>query len=96
MTSESPDEPKPAGKSKQTEPAETMPRDVGEFVGTVACEVQSITRLARGLCEADASQESAAHIRRASRVLDEGVERASKSLLDRPLEIGRASGRERV
>ena len=85
MTTKSRDRPKRAGKSKQPESAGTMPHDVGEFVGTVACEVRSIARLARGLCEADASQESAALIKRASRVLDEGVERASKSLLDRPL-----------
>ena len=85
MTTESPDEPKRAGKSTQTEPAETIPRDVGEFVDTVAHEVRSIARLARGLCEADASQESAALIKRPSRVGDEGVHGVSKSLLDQPL-----------
>ena len=85
MTGKSRDAPKQAGKSKQTEPAETMPRDVGEFVGTVKHEVQSIARLARGLCEADASQQSAALIKRPSHPLDEGVDGASKSLLDRPL-----------
>ena len=85
MTTESPDGPKRAGKSKQTEPAETIPRDVGEFVDTVANAVLSIARLARGLCEADASQESAALIKRRSHPLDEGVHGASKSLLDQPL-----------
>ena len=77
--------PKRAVKSKRTEVAETIPRDVGEFVDTVAHEVLSITRLARGLCEADASQESAARIKHPSRALDEGVYGASKSLLDQPL-----------
>ena len=85
MSTESRDGPKRPRKSKQTEPAETIPRDVDEFVGTVAHEVQSIARLARGLCEADASQESAALIKRRSGVSDEGVDGASKSLLDRPL-----------
>ncbi|MEE8153769.1 MAG: hypothetical protein V3T53_02285 [Phycisphaerales bacterium] len=85
MTTESPDGPKRARKSKQTEPAETIPRDVGEFVDTIAHEARSIARLARGLCEADASQESAALIKRPSRALDEGVPGASKSLLDQPL-----------
>ena len=78
MTSKSPDAPKRAGKSKQTEPAETIPRDVEEFVGTVAHEVQSIARLARGLCEADASQQSAALIKRPSHPLDEGVDGESR------------------
>ncbi len=85
MTTEPRDGPKRAGKSKQTEAAETIPRDVGEFVDTIAHEARSIARLARGLCEADASQESAALLKRPSRALDEGVHGASKSLLDQPL-----------
>lgn len=85
MTTEPRDGPERAGKSKQTEAAETIPRDVGEFVDTVTHEARSIARLARGLCEADASQESAALIKRRSRVSDEGVHGASESLLDQPL-----------